>query len=391
MVQDPPQGVASTTLRARYTAANGAFLVAAASPGASAAESALEAYAQLADGLRAGRLQIVQERVFGSLSAEPAIRAARSEALRARGFRDDTPLNYIQGQPVWGDGFAGAIVHAVPSDTCPGGVRILSENGVPRGRMWQAGETKFFLLQDVRGTAGPDEDNSPAAQAHRAIQRADHLLRAQGASFGQTVRTWFYLADILDWYDAFNRARSAAYRKIGLLGAPPPGRILPASTGIRATLSAGAACSVDVLAVVAPEGDETAVRALRNPRQEEAFHYGSAFSRGAAIRLPGETLVELSGTAAIDERGTSLYPDNVRAQVRCTLDKVVGVLSQAGACLPDLCAATLFIKNAEDAEAVGEELAAAGLSHLPAVCVVADVCRDELLFEIDAEAVVPQA
>ena len=27
-----------------------------------------------------------------------------------------------------------------------------------------------------------------------------------------------------------------------------------------------------------------------------------------------------------------------------------------------------------------------GLEDLPAVCVVADVCRDELLFEMDAEA-----
>jgi hypothetical protein len=31
---------------------------------------------------------------------------------------------------------------------------------------------------------------------------------------------------------------------------------------------------------------------------------------------------------------------------------------------------------------------ARGLEELPAVCVVADVCREELLFEIDAEAVV---
>ena len=29
-----------------------------------------------------------------------------------------------------------------------------------------------------------------------------------------------------------------------------------------------------------------------------------------------------------------------------------------------------------------------GLSDFPTVCVVADVCREELLFEIDAEAVV---
>ena len=247
------------------------------------------------------------------------------------------------------------------------------------------------MLQDVRGTGDPHEDNSPAAQAQRAIHRADRLLRENGADYGSTVRTWFYLADILDWYDDFNKARSSVYRKFGLLPAPEDGRILPASTGIRAALPGGAACSMDLLAVLAPEDGAPAIQALHNPQQQEAYRYGSAFSRGAAIHAGGETLIELSGTAAIDEKGVSLYRDDVRAQVRCTLEKAAAVLSQAGAALSDLHAATLFVKHATDADVVLDEMAAAGLSHVPALCVEADVCRAELLFEIDAEAVIPRA
>lgn len=390
MVEGPPQSAAGTTLRARLTVANGAFLSVTAGPGSNPTEAALDAYTQLAEFLRERRLEIVQERIFGTLDAEATVRSVRGEVFRDHGL-DDTPCNYLQGQPAWGDGFGGVLVHALSADDSTGGIQTILDGDEPRGRCWQLGGTRFLLLQDVRGTAGADEDPSPAAQAQRAILRADALLKAHGANYGHTARTWFYLANILDWYGDFNRARTALYRKFGLVAEAQPGRILPASTGIRAGLSGEAACSVDVLAIVGPEKGEPAVRALRNPRQEEAFLYGSSFSRGAAIRVPGETLIQLSGTAAIDERGASLYPENVRAQVRCTLDKVVGVLTQSRACLRDLCSATLFVKRAEDADAVCAEMAAAGLGDLPAVYVVTDVCRDELLFEIDAEAVVPEA
>jgi enamine deaminase RidA (YjgF/YER057c/UK114 family) len=374
----------------KHAADNGAFLVISAPPGSNPADAAAEGYAQVGETLRKERLQIVQERVFGSLHLDNVVKSARGEALRAQGIRPDSPLNYLEGRPPWGEGFAGAIIHAAPARERSAKVQTLFDDQVPYGRTWQVGDVTFLMLQDIRGTGGPREDNSPTAQTQRAIHRADRLLRENGADYGHTVRTWFYLADILEWYDDFNRARSAVYRKLGLLPIPEDGRILPASTGIRAGLSGYAACSMDLLAVLAPDEGET-VQALRNPLQKEAFRYGSAFSRGAAIHAGNETLVELSGTAAIDEQGASLYPGDIRAQVRCTLDKVAGVLSQAGAALTDLCAATLFVKNAEDADAVLDEFAAAGLSAVPALCVQADVCRDELLFEIDAEAVIPRA
>ena len=61
---------------------------------------------------------------------------------------------------------------------------------------------------------------------------------------------------------------------------------------------------------------------------------------------------------------------------------------QADGTLPDIQAATVFVKNPDDMEAVRDVMADAGLADLPAVYVITDVCRDELLFEIDAEAVV---
>jgi enamine deaminase RidA (YjgF/YER057c/UK114 family) len=69
---------------------------------------------------------------------------------------------------------------------------------------------------------------------------------------------------------------------------------------------------------------------------------------------------------------------------------VASLLDQAQASLRDICAATIFVKNGEDADVFREVTSGLGLEPFPAVCVVADVCREELLFEIDAEAVVPR-
>lgn len=370
----------------RNTASHGAFLVVAASGGKTADVEAADAYARIAETIATGRMEIVQERVFGSLNAQAAVMAARREALHSRGIRSDGPLTYVEGQPTWGEGFAGVILRAVAGLE----VRTVLDDGAPCGRAWQNDDATFVILQNVRGL-GPDAagDRAPASQARRAMERADRLLRGNGLGYRHAARTWFYLSDILGWYADFNRVRTAAYGEFGLLSGPADtGSRLPASTGIHADLPGGAACALDLLAVGASRGDRPIVEHVRNPLQQDAFQYGSAFSRCAVVRGSRESLIEVSGTAAIDAAGKSLYPGDVRAQVRCTLERVASVLEPSGASIEDICAATIFVKNGEDAAAVRETLADLGLEQLPAVWVVADVCRDELLFEIDAEAVV---
>jgi enamine deaminase RidA (YjgF/YER057c/UK114 family) len=203
------------------------------------------------------------------------------------------------------------------------------------------------------------------------------------------VRPWFYLSDILDWYTDFNKTRSEKYGEFGIM--PGPGDIkllLPASTGIGVETPSGVAASMDLLAVL-DSGDRNAqVRKLTSPAQLDAFRYGAAFSRGAVIEENDVKLIEVSGTAAIDEHGASLYPGDIRSQIICTLDKIETLLGQEGAGLADICAASVFVKRLEYAEAFRRVAAERGLADLPAVCIVADVCREELLFEMDAEAIV---
>jgi enamine deaminase RidA (YjgF/YER057c/UK114 family) len=220
------------------------------------------------------------------------------------------------------------------------------------------------------------------------LERAEDIIRRNGASYKDVARTWFYLADILDWYPDFNKARSEKYGEFGIMPGPGDSRLLlPASTGIGAYSPSGAAATMDLLAVLTDSG-QPAVKQLTNSAQLDAFRYGSAFSRGAVIREDDVKIVQVSGTAAIDEHGVSLYPGDIRAQIDCTFNKVQSLLAQEGAGLKDICAATVFVKKQEFAEIFHEMAADLGLCDFPAVCIVADVCREELLFEIDAEAVV---
>jgi enamine deaminase RidA (YjgF/YER057c/UK114 family) len=131
------------------------------------------------------------------------------------------------------------------------------------------------------------------------------------------------------------------------------------------------------------------VRYLSSPAQPEALSYGSAFSRGTLICHSDFNLIQVSGTAAIDEYGDSLYPGDVAAQIDCTFDKIAGLIGQEGATLEDIVAASVFVKHGKDARVFEERAAARGLKNLPAVVIVADICREELLFEIDAEVIVP--
>ena len=156
-------------------------------------------------------------------------------------------------------------------------------------------------------------------------------------------------------------------------------------TYIEGNSPSGAVCAMDLMAVL---NSEKCTRKLSNPSQLDAFRYGSAFARASVVNNGSTALIEVSGTAAIDEHGVSLYPGDIRAQIHCTFDKVAALLKQEDAELKDICSATVFVKRPEFAEIFYEMAAARGLENFPCVCIVADVCREELLFEIDAEAVV---
>ena len=379
------------TLSIRCAGKGQVFLVVRVAKGVEPGAAAQAAYGEIARIVQEHGLTMVHERLFGSLSVKPTILASRAETFRTNNLPADGPFTYIQGQPPWGTGFAGVIIQAVSCRLPQEEVWTVMDQGRAVGRGWRQGETTFLLLQNLQGLAATrHEPNDRPHQVRRMIQHAARLLERQGASYRDVVRTWFYLEDILAWYPEFNRTRSALYQELGLMSkiSGVSGR-LPASTGIGGAVSPESVGALDLLAVIGPSESRLSVRYLSSPAQAEALTYGSAFSRGTLIYHSDFNLIQVSGTAAIDENGDSLYPGDVGGQIDCTFDKIAALIGQEGATLEDIVAASVFVKHGKDAVVYEERAAARGLKNLPAVVMVADICREELLFEIDAEVIVP--
>ncbi|HXK10583.1 MAG TPA: Rid family hydrolase [Vicinamibacteria bacterium] len=344
-------------------------------------EEAGEAYSALAATLRAEGCAPVQERVFGDLAAAPAVARGRARAT-GDGAEWAVPATYVEGSPVGRPGLAGVHVVAVR-----GASRVVAEGERAYGRVVEGNGLRVLGLSDVGRRASSRLAPGPAEDAAAAIDAAEELLAREGFSFRDVARTWIYLRDILDWYGPFNAVRNAAFRRMGLLGAGGDGKI-PASTGIEGRNARGGWCALDLLALRPSDGGKLEVKRLHNRRQSEATDYGSAFARATEVSTGGARTIFVSGTASIDDHGKSMHAGDFETQTRYTLDAVDALLDGAGSGLADVVQATAFLKNPCDGRSFDRLVERSPLRDVPLVTTVADVCRPELLFEIDATVVV---
>jgi enamine deaminase RidA (YjgF/YER057c/UK114 family) len=240
-----------------------------------------------------------------------------------------------------------------------------------------------------------------------AFERLERELTDRGYSFDQVVRTWLYVGDITGLedraprYQGLNLARSDFYRNRRLARERlQDGSIrvcYPASTGIGA---AGRDVMISCLAV-ATERPDVLRLPLENPRQIAAHDYdhrygpeSPKFSRAMAIVSDGAAVVLVSGTASVID-SESHHAGDVAAQTRETLDNIAALISHdnfrrhgqsdLGAALGDLASLRVYVKRKED-YAVVQAACRARLGDVPAVYTVADLCRPELLVEIEGTA-----
>jgi enamine deaminase RidA (YjgF/YER057c/UK114 family) len=124
----------------------------------------------------------------------------------------------------------------------------------------------------------------------------------------------------------------------------------------------------------------------------EAYDYGSAFSRGMRIDLNGLSILLISGTASIDDMGRTVHVGDLRAQLRRTFDNISKLLAAEGATWHDIVRTTCYLRDIErDYQAFNEERTAfyreQHLDPLPASTgIQAILCRPDLLIEIEAIA-----
>ncbi len=134
---------------------------------------------------------------------------------------------------------------------------------------------------------------------------------------------------------------------------------------------------------------------MHTPRLPEAK---AAFSRGMKVELDSIILLFISGTASVDAQDNTAHPGDCYTQAIHTYKNIVSLLEKENASFKDIVKSTVFLKNMDDYsifnEARDDFFKEMGLlrEEFPAsTCVEARLCRDDLLVEIEAIAIIPKA
>lgn len=248
-------------------------------------------------------------------------------------------------------------------------------------------------------------------QAEEAFKNMKNALAAANTSFEDVVRTWLYQGNIteevdgVERYRELNRARTDFFRDIAFDARSIPVQhngyaIYPASTGI-GTLGHGLVTICQALQTNRPD---VQMLPLENPLQTPSFDYpeqysikSPKFSRAMAMRIGDSVTTWVSGTASIVDSET-VHIGDIEKQTDQTLTNIERLIDEAnferlgwpgaGATLDDLAKVRVYVKNEADYEkcrAVCERR----LGPIPAIYAQADVCRPDLLVEIEGVAFSP--
>ena len=319
-------------------------------------------------------------KLYGEIGSCADVLEAWARALRTAGLEQDLPCTFIGNRPCVGGGLAGIQLIGLSGEGLSG--RTLMKDDQPCGRLLQTDELSIALLADIVGTRNADVPAQMASMFARAIEGVEAL----GLQYRNVARTWIHVDPLLWYYDDLNRARTTAYTDLGLIPADAPPSV-PASTGIQGAHPDGAACVMDVLALARKAGGSPLHRPMRTPHQCEAYAYGSSFARGTTIEGSGMRLLLASGTASIDTSGETVHLGDPAGQVRETYAAVSDLLQAQGAGLSQVVTGVAFCKDEQTHAAYRALLDAGQIPDLPVPLVYADICRDDLLFELEPTAV----
>ncbi len=125
----------------------------------------------------------------------------------------------------------------------------------------------------------------------------------------------------------------------------------------------------------------------------EPIEYNKSFSRGIKINLGEATLLFISGTASINNKGKTCHPGNFLSQVKRTFVNLTGLLHSEGVSWHHVIQMRCYLKDmryyVEFNEFRNKFYRRQKLNPLPAsVCIEASLCRPELLVELEAIAIV---
>jgi len=236
-----------------------------------------------------------------------------------------------------------------------------------------------------------DANNSALrAATEQAYREIFSVLDSVG--YGHLLRVWNYLPEInadtlgMERYWHFNRARRDALIASGR----------PVSGNVPAACALGSAVGSPL--VIYFLASKAAPIAVENPRQASAYEYPPkygprpVFARANVLPEASATMLFISGTASIVGHET-FHVGDAAAQTRETLNNIEALLEEAnriaGAASFALgsLAYKVYVRHSCDLPVIQAQLSAAIGASTRIVYLRADICRQDLLVEIEATGV----
>lgn len=268
------------------------------------------------------------------------------------------------------------------------GTQLLAVSGLPVvtpiriadrivGSYYESDEGQICYLG---GLLPDDVTHSKMEQAATVFQRIEDALKLAGMDLSHLIRTWLYIDKILDWYDDFNIVRTNFFNQKKVFEG-----LLPASTGIGVSNPASAALVAAALAIKPLSGDVQISKVL-SPLQCSATDYKSSFSRAVEIKFSDYRRLYISGTASIDEDGNTIHIGDVKKQIARTMEVVGAILESRHMSWKDVSRAIAYFPDLANSYLLKEYCTNKLIPDMPIAIAHGDICRDDLLFEIEVDA-----
>lgn len=307
-------------------------------------------------------------------------RGCISEAMKVMG--GCCPAWSIVAQPPLGKVGICLEVHSI--ETAPGDRISFHRDGIIHYVLVEGKSGKHMFADSMSESLLRTSD----VQAETIFSRIGKILKRNGFETDMIYRQWNYVEGIVDFsedgrqhYQMLNDARSEFYSKAKWNGG------YPSATGI------GTQAGGIVVWVNASTGNET--RAIDNPLQIAAHAYSASkmqnggqnerttpkFERARESSSP--EMMFISGTAAIRGEESSVSED-ASEQTRMTIENIDALIAQATRPIK-VRTARVYVKHDDDFRSIAE-LCEKAYNVADIMYVKADICRPELLVEIEAIA-----
>lgn len=332
-------------------------------------------FAEIADILRRNDAQIISQDIFTSLHGDSPIMQTIRDTIGPLQW----PITCIDSASP-----ASFAVHRTPC----GGTQLWAVSGIDVQRLMLYGTVVGTLWEDdyakycrLGGLSSRDTSSSREIQATDIFDQMETALASGQMELSNILRTWLYLDDILAWYDDFNKVRDGFYRDKGVFNG-----LVPASTGIGGGNITASAVMGGLLALK-PKNNNIQTKAVSSPLQCPALDYGSSFSRAVELTSPSHRRLFVSGTASIAPGGHTVHVADMDAQVAKTMEVVYAILKSCGMEWSDVVKATAYVKEADDIPAFQRYCTVNKLPAMPTVVANSTICREDLLFEVEVDAI----